>query len=285
MAAHSRADYTRAETSDTTTNVPLLSEDAMEDDTHLISNTDPVLVLTDGEKDRHEVRFSVSSSGAGSPIRSPCKLTKTTILVAVIAVLIIICIVLSALLMRRSGGKCISDKGICVTEGCINAAYHIFHSMNRSVDPCDNFYEYACGGWVQNHPIPESKSFWGVYSVLSEQNERIVKQLLTNSVLFSKATKKAKTFYNACMDEATINKIGSKPLLDIIKDLGGWNISSKSQAWNVNNFSFTHLLETVHKKYSVSAFFYTNVDADDKNSLKNIIKVKENICQTYELLC
>lgn len=300
MAAHSRADYTRAETSDTTTNVPLLSEDAMEDDTHLIANTDPVLVLTDGDEDRHEVRFSVSSSGAGSLIQSPCKLTKTTILVAVIVVLLIICIVLSALLMQRSGGKCISDTGrqngkgscpgtkqnktaiptpsnanVCVTEGCINAAYHIFHSMNRSVNPCENFYEYACGGWVQNHPIPESKSFWGVYSVLSEENERIVKQLLTNSVLSSKATKKAKTFYNACMDEATINKIGSKPLLDIIKDLGGWNMSSKSQAWNVDNFNFKHLLETVHKKYSVSAFFYTSVDADDKNSSKNIIKIDQ----------
>ena len=272
MANHCRADYTRAETSDGTTNVPLLSEDSMDDDRHLIGNRDTTLVFTDGREDENKVRFSATSSSSSAVGSNILWKKKTTVLVAIIVVLTIICIILLALLTRS--GKCVSKpcskQTTCVNEGCINAAYHIFHSMNRSVHPCENFYEYACGGWVENNPIPESKSFWGVYSVLEEENERIVKQLLTGSSLTSEATQKAKTFYDACMDESTINKVGSQPLLDIITRLGGWNVT---QDWNKAQFDFAKLLQKVHSIYSVSAFFNTDVEADDKNSSKNAIKV------------
>lgn len=160
---------------------------------------------------------------------------------------------------------------MCVTEGCIDAAYHMFHSMNQSVDPCDNFYEFACGGWAQNNPIPESKGFWGIYSVLQEDNERIVRQLLTGAASNSEAIKKSKTFYDACMNLTAVNKKGAKPLLDIIKKLGGWNVT---QDWNSSNFDFNQKLQAVHR-YSVPVFFGTGVDADDKNSAKNILQVDQ----------
>ena len=270
MANHCRADYTRAETSDGTTNIPLLSEDSMDDDQHLIGNRDTALVFTDGGEGEHKVRFSATSTSSSAVGSNILWRKKTTVLVAIIVVLIIICIVLLALLTRIPKPCSKTKQTTCVTEGCVNAAYHIFHSMNRSVNPCENFYEYACGGWVENNPIPESKSFWGVYSVLEEKNERIVKQLLTGSSLTSEATQKAKTFYDACMDESTINKVGSKPLLDIINRLGGWNVT---QDWNKTQFDFAKLLQKVHSIYSVSAFFTTDVEADDKNSSKNAIKV------------
>ena len=267
----STRDYTRAETSDKTTNVPLLSEDSWDDG----QLSDPVLVITDTvDHGEPNVRFSVSSATDRTSLGCPCKLqlTKTTVLVAIIAVLIIICIVLSALL-TRSGKSSFGAKkeAVCITEGCIDAAYHMFHSMNQSVDPCDNFYEYACGGWAQNNPIPESKGFWGIYSVLQEDNERIVRQLLTGAATNSEAIKKSKTFYDACMNLTAVNKKGAKPLLDIINQLGGWNVT---QDWNSFNFDFNKKLQAVHR-YSVPVFFSTDVDADDKNSAKNILKVNK----------
>lgn len=277
----STRDYTRAEISDTTTNVPLLSEDSWED-----GPSDPVLLINDTVEDHPSVRFSVSSAGNGSNFNSPCKLSKTTALVGIIAALIVICIVLSALLSRHKQEKVVipsHQSTVCVTEGCIDAAFHVFHALNRSVKPCDDFYEYACGGWLQNHPIPESKSFWGIYSALQEDNERLLRQLLATPTR-SPTMKKAKTFYDSCMNMTSINKMGAKPLLDIIDDLGGWSITSPD--WNKTKFEFGKTLKIVQRKYSVSAFFGIDVDADDKNSSKNIIKVDQNglaLSRTYYL--
>lgn len=283
----STRDYTRAEISDTTTNVPLLSEDSWED-----GPSDPALLIKDTVEDHPSVRFSVSSAGNGSSFNSPCKLTKNTVLVAIIAVLIVICIVLSALLSRYAGKSGTIEQGkrkplhqntVCVTQGCIDAAHHMFHALNRSVHPCDDFYEYACGGWLQNHPIPESKSFWGIYSALEEDNERLLRQLLAAPTR-SPTIKKAKTFYNSCMNLTNINKMGAKPLRDIIEDLGGWSITSPDR--NKTKFDFGKTLRLVHKKYSGSAFFAVDVDADDKNSSKNIIKVDQaglTLSRTYYL--
>ena len=43
-------------------------------------------------------------------------------------------------------------------------------AMDRTVDPCVDFYAYACGGWLKNNPIPADQSSWGVYSKLTDEN-------------------------------------------------------------------------------------------------------------------
>lgn len=272
MAAYSRSDYTRAETSDETTNVPLLSDDLLDEGNFVCQPQDSILIVANDVEDRQEVRFVVSKGMGRSGICFPCKITKTVVLLVIILILMIICAVLSVLLTRKSVTQ--RTDNVCVTEGCIDASHYIFHSIDFSVDPCDDFYQYACGGWMKKNPIPESKSFWAKYTLLQEQNDRLVRQKLINTKNLTGAAKKAKAFYDACMDETAINTIGSKPLLIIIADLGGWNISSNiTSPWNETKFSFQKMLTAVQRKYSVSAFFTMGVDADDKNSSRNIIKV------------
>ena len=269
MAAYSRSDYTRAETDDKTTNIPLLSDDLTDEETLVDGPQDSDLIIVPNDtEDKQEVQFVVSRGLGRSDICFPCKITKTVVLLAIIVILIIICAVLSVLLTRKSVTQ--KTDNVCVTEGCIDAAHYIFHSIDFSVDPCDDFYQYACGGWVKKNPIPESKSFWAKYTLLQEQNDRLVRQKLIETKNLTGAAKKAKVFYDACMDETTINTIGSKPLLNVIADLGGWNITSP---WSKTKFNFTKMLTAVQRKYSVSAFFSVRVDADDKNSSRNIIKV------------
>lgn len=272
MAAYSRSDYTRAETNDETTNVPLLSDDLLDEGNLVGQPQDSRLIVANDVEDRQEVRFVVSKGLGRSGICFPFKITKTVVLLVIIVILMIICAVLSALLTRKSVTQ--RTDNVCVTEGCIDASHYIFHSIDFSVDPCDDFYQYACGGWMKKNPIPESKSFWAKYTVLQEQNDRLVRQKLIKTKNVTGAVKKAKAFYDACMDETTINTIGSKPLLKIIADLGGWNIASTT--WNEAKFSLQEMLTAVQRNYSVAAFFSMGVDADDKNSSRNIIKVDQS---------
>jgi endothelin-converting enzyme/putative endopeptidase len=99
-------------------------------------------------------------------------------------------------------------------------------SINRSVDPCANFYQYACGGWMTANPIPADQSQWGRFSELQDRN-RIVLHNILESVSSNKPTRTALEqrigdFYATCMDETAIDQAGItaiKPDLDMIAGL------------------------------------------------------------------
>lgn len=94
----------------------------------------------------------------------------------------------------------------------------------------------------------------------------------------SKAELKAKMYFTACMDpNNTIETLGAKPLIDLIKDIGGWNISG---TWDVSLWKLQRTLETVHNRYNMAGLFYWMVGEDDRNSSRHVIQVRiEQITQ------
>jgi neprilysin len=60
----------------------------------------------------------------------------------------------------------------------VTAAAAILQTMDQSVKPCDDFYQYACGGWIKNTIVPEGKSLWGTFGIIEQQNQRIIKIIL-----------------------------------------------------------------------------------------------------------
>ncbi|MDZ5647489.1 M13 family metallopeptidase [Nitrospirillum sp. BR 11828] len=97
--------------------------------------------------------------------------------------------------------------------------------VDDTVDPCQNFYQYACGPWIKANPIPSDQSRWGSFNALHERNQQILKAALEDIVAHPNAdNERVGNFYAACMDEAGVDAKGAapiQPLLDQVKALAG----------------------------------------------------------------
>lgn len=72
----------------------------------------------------------------------------------------------------------VDEERPCLNKSCIHIASNILESMDLGVEPCDDFYTYACGGWVAANPIPDGKSSWGTFMKLEQQNQLVIKHVL-----------------------------------------------------------------------------------------------------------
>nr|XP_005996806.1 PREDICTED: endothelin-converting enzyme 2 isoform X1 [Latimeria chalumnae] len=159
---------------------------------------------------------------------------------------------------------------VCLTEACIMVAGKIIESLDRTMDPCDDFYQYACGGWIKKNPIPDGRSRWNTFNSIWDQNQAIIKHLLENTTFnsSSEAERKTQYYYLSCLNEQKIKDLGAQPLIDLINQVGGWNATGP---WDKDNFM--EVLKMVSGTYRALPFFSIYVSADSKSSNSNIIQV------------
>jgi putative endopeptidase len=95
-------------------------------------------------------------------------------------------------------------------------------AIDRKANPCEDFYQFACGTWLKNNPIPSDQASWGRFSELAERNKAILRQILEQAATAKNQDpnlQKIGDYYASCMDEKTIAAKGIaplKPLLDRI---------------------------------------------------------------------
>ncbi|XP_036392017.1 endothelin-converting enzyme 2b isoform X2 [Megalops cyprinoides] len=164
-------------------------------------------------------------------------------------------------------------RNLCLTEACVRVASKIVEALDRQADPCQDFYQYACGGWVRKNPLPDGRSRWSTFNSIWDQNQAVLKHLLENGTFnsSSEAERKTRDYYLSCLNEQRIEELGAQPLIDLIAKTGGWNITGP---WDKDNFM--EVLKTVSGPYRAQPFFTIGVSVDPKNSNSNVIQVDQS---------
>jgi putative endopeptidase len=195
----------------------------------------------------------------------------------------ILTIVLAVLL---SSSTTITTPATCQTPECIQLASTLLSNMNRSADPCEDFYEYTCGNWAKTNPIPDDRSRYSTFTKLYEQNEEILRRILDNpststttsgSNIATTATEKAMYIYQSCMDVEAIEAKGSTPIKDLIDQVYWLPKNGLSQPLNTNDdvLKFTNTLGLLWKN-DINPFIYASVGSDDKDSNNNIMFIGQS---------
>jgi putative endopeptidase len=104
-------------------------------------------------------------------------------------------------------------------------------SMDRSIDPCVDFYHYSCGGWQKKNPIPPDQTSWSVYGKLYVDNlnflRTILEQAASSGAGRNAVTQKIGDFYGACMDENAAEKRGLSGLQPTLDEISKLNSASQ----------------------------------------------------------
>ena len=138
-------------------------------------------------------------------------------------------------------------------------------SIDKTADPCVDFYQYSCGGWMKNNPIPADQARWSVYGKLYQDNQQflwgILDQLAKQTTGRNATQQKIGDHFGACMDETAVNKLGAEPLQPYLKQIAGMKSTKDLPA----------LLASLHMSLETLGLLFNFGSNQDFENSQNVI--------------
>lgn len=182
------------------------------------------------------------------------------------------------------------EDGVCESEECKKIAKYINTSIDYSKDPCVDFYDFVCGGWIKANPIPKSSSTYSTFTKLNGHVEKSLRAILEEKGEEKDASQLLelpRNFYHSCMDLAGIQKKGDKPLKDLIKEIGSWSVSKDEPIWKEDKWDLENTLLFIHRNYTSAGgpLFSVHISDDPINNTRHIIEVSAQHTAKLRALC
>ncbi|XP_051175091.1 neprilysin-like [Leptopilina boulardi] len=158
---------------------------------------------------------------------------------------------------RDENGNLPNNYSVCRTQECFKLASEFWESMNKSVNPCEDFYEFACGGWSVSNPVPPTEISWGTFNVVKKELNLRIREYLEDPVNEDDIlpVKQVKKFYSSCMDVDALEEAGIKPIETILSINGGWPIAMDPQEWDPEEFTWQQIDKFYTRLIFSPAFF------------------------------
>lgn len=156
----------------------------------------------------------------------------------------------------------------CLSEVCVGTASRILSALNKSVNPCEDFYEFACGGWIEKNPVPEWATSWDQLSVLRERLTLDLRELLEdkNNEGLPKSVLKAKSMYRTCVNVEKLEENGTKPIEDLLISLG---LPKRPPTEASPNFTWVDIAGKCRRKLGLNVLLSLQVAEDVRNTSRN----------------
>lgn len=173
-----------------------------------------------------------------------------------------------------------------MTPGCIRAAAQLLNNLDNRTEPCDDFYQFACGRWIETQLIPDEKTSLSVFSQNTADLNVKLRALIERKPRDQDSespdppiVRQMRNLYNSCMNLTDIEQRGDAPLVDILRDLGGWPVTASVAATPTNNSKF-NWLDTIikfrHRGFSHDMIIDLSVVPDVRNSRRYIIELDQS---------
>uniref|UniRef100_A0A1A9X1W5 Neprilysin, neutral endopeptidase 2 n=1 Tax=Glossina brevipalpis TaxID=37001 RepID=A0A1A9X1W5_9MUSC len=168
---------------------------------------------------------------------------------------------------------------VCLTTECIHTASAVLSKMKPEIEPCDDFYQFACGTYIDELQIPDDKTSVNTFSVITDKLHEQLKDIIMEEVSDTqpKHFRLPNALYKACMNKTLIEQLGGKPIADISELLGGWPVV-KGDMWDTKDkWTWQEAVKNFRRLgLSMDYIIDFSISVDFKNSTRRIIDLDQS---------